>query len=298
MCARRIFELLACGAAVVSGTSPAIERLLGPGLVHESSSKTETRELLELLLGDDELREREATRALRALLASHTYGHRVDRILTAVGMADQGAARRVSALCVTASHAEVEAALANVARQQYEHLELVVVQRGPQGVDAADLRARAAARGIEQPVVVTADEGWALGDCLNAAVAKASGDYLAVMDPASHYGPAYLTDLVNAFTYTHADAVGKDARYVRLDDDRAAESPGHEHAYVEALDPRTLVISRALAERLRFASAEAEGVGEAFAAECRRLDARLYAADRFNFVAAGGTGASFDEIDV
>ena len=133
MCARRIFELLACGAAVVSGVSPAIERLLGPGMVHESSSKSETRELLELLLGDDELREREATRALRGLLASHTYGHRVHRILTAVGIEDQAVARRVSVLCVTTSDADVEAALSNVARQQCEHLELVIVQRGSAG---------------------------------------------------------------------------------------------------------------------------------------------------------------------
>jgi len=146
--------------------------------------------------------------------------------------------------------------------------------------------------------VMTATDGWTLGDCLNAAMAKASGDYLAVMDPASHYGPAYLTDLVNAVSYADADAAGKDGHYARLDDARVAPSPGHEHTYVEALDPRTLVISRPLAERLRFASAEAEGVGEAFAAECRRLDAQLYAADRFNFVAAGGTRATFDGIDV
>ena len=298
MCARRIFELLACGTTVVSGVSPAIERLLGPGLVHESSSKTETRELLGLLLGDDEQREREATRALRRLLASHTYGQRVQSILSAVGISDQAVTPRVSVLCVPASDAEVEAVLANVARQQYEHLELVVVLRGPQDVEPADLRARAEARGIAPPVVATAEEGWALGDCLNAATAKAAGDYLAIMDPESHYGPAYLTDLVNAFSYARADAAGKDAHYTRLDDARAAPTPGREHAYVEALDPRTLVISRPLAERLRFASAEAEGVGEAFAAECRRLDARLYAADRFNFVAAGGTGASFEEIDV
>jgi hypothetical protein len=173
----------------------------------------------------------------------------------------------------------------------------MVVQRGPHAVDATDLRARAEGRGLEHPVVVAAGDG-ALGDCLNAALADASGDYLAIMDPASHYGPAYLTDLVNSFSYARADAVGKDAHYTSLDDAHAAPTSGHEHAYVGALDPRTLVISRPLAERLRFASAEAEGVGDAFAAECRRLDARLYAADRFNFVAGGGAGTSFDEIDV
>jgi spore maturation protein CgeB len=298
MCARRIFELLACGAAVVSGASPAIETLLGPGLVHESSSKSETRELLELLLEDDELREREAVRALRTLLASHTYGHRVHSILSAVGIEDQVAARRISVLCVTTSDAEVDAALASVARQQYDDLELVIVQRDPQKADVTDIRARAQARGIAEPVLLPASEGWALGDCLNAAMAKAAGDYLAIMDPASHYGPAYLTDLANVFSYTAAGAAGKDGHYARFGGADATPTPGREHAYVETLDPRTLVMSRPLAERVRFAAAEMEGVGSAFAAECRRVEAPLYAVDRFNFVAAGDATMTFEEIDV
>jgi spore maturation protein CgeB len=260
MCARRIFELLACGASVVSGASPAIERLLGPGLVRESSTKAQTQEFLELLLSDDELRDREATVALRSLLGEHTYGHRVRRILSSIGIADEQPHPTVSVIGVAESDSERDALRATIERQTYAPVEPLVVERN----------------------------GATLAERLNAAMEHARGDLVAVLDPGSRYGPEYLVDLVNAFAYTDAEAVGKSAHHLAAGR-RIVRVAGAEHDRTDEIDPRTLVLSRSLAERLRFDRAEFDGLGAALTVECRRLGTRPYAVDRFNFVAHGAT---------
>jgi hypothetical protein len=207
--------------------------------------------------------------ALRALLAEHTYGYRVSQILAAVGIDDPRPHPLVSVLAVAGSDDERCAVDETIARQTYGRLE---------------------------PVVVDAD-GGALGGCLGSARERATGDLVAVLDPASRYGPDYLTDLVNAFAYTDAEAVGKDARHLAVGEG-VVRVAGAEHDRARRLDPRTLVVVRPLAERVRFEGADWDGVAEAFAAQAERLGARLYAADRFNFVAGGDAGRPYETAEI
>jgi hypothetical protein len=90
MCARRIFELAACGTAVVSGPSRAVEELIPFGAIAVARDHEEAGHAYATLLADADQRETMAERARAWVLGEHTYGHRVATILEAVGLPDRG----------------------------------------------------------------------------------------------------------------------------------------------------------------------------------------------------------------
>jgi hypothetical protein len=169
MCARRIFEVLACGAAIVSGRSPAIASMLGPGLVAESARPEQTRRHLADILQDDAGRERLAAKAVRKVLGEHTYAARVETIARALGL-DSG--RRAPTLAVVALGDHAGPVRAEVDRQR----------RQPDGPVAS---------------------GPTLGEALNGVEA----DVVAVLD-GGRYDHDFLGDGLLAFSYTAADVVG------------------------------------------------------------------------------------------
>lgn len=84
MCARRIFELAACGTPVVSGPSGAIERMVPPGIVHTSEDSAETSLLLGRLLSDPQLRSETTSVGPEWIANGNTYAARVAQILERV----------------------------------------------------------------------------------------------------------------------------------------------------------------------------------------------------------------------
>lgn len=87
MCARRIFEISASGATVVSAPSPAIERFYQPDEVFTPNNLQEAQDTLQLLLTDEPLRQKSALKAWRRTMINHTYTNRVDSILHQLGLA-------------------------------------------------------------------------------------------------------------------------------------------------------------------------------------------------------------------
>ena len=84
MCARRLFEITACGAVVVSSQTPAIDEYLGDAVV-ESRDRSESAAVFRALVRSPELRERLLYQGQMTIWERHTYSHRADQILTAVG---------------------------------------------------------------------------------------------------------------------------------------------------------------------------------------------------------------------
>jgi SAM-dependent methyltransferase/spore maturation protein CgeB len=281
MCARRVFELSACSTPVLSGYSRAVEEVFGD-LVPVTWTQEETRAELAELLGDDDARERRAHRAMRETFAKHTYGHRVDEVLRAAGIGDSRREPTVSVLLAVRDAQAAEAAVAQVARQAWRPLQLVLAL--PSGVDVDGPACRAREAGISDVAGVTFAEGEAVGAALNRALDAASGDLIAVFDPESTYEEHCLGDLVQAFSYADAAAVGKRAHYASQGagglELRFADA---EHVYTDSLEPGALVVRADHLRRLRFEDTS----GDPEAGLQRRLvgeGERLYAADRFSFV--------------
>ena len=284
MCARRVFELSACSTPVLSGYSRAIEETFGE-LITVARTQEETRARLSELLGDAETRERRAHLALREVLTKHTYRHRVDRVLGAAGIAAPLSGPSVSVLLRLDRAEDADRALEQVAAQAWRPLQLVAITAGGD-LDPARVGERAQARGIENVATVPASSpasaGW-----LNAALDAATGDLIAIFDPASSYEEHYLTDLVQAFSYTEAEIAGKQAHYATIaGGDAELRFADQEHSYVDRVHPSTLVATAELLRRLRFDEGSPAPV-EDLLGRTRAEGGQIYSADRFSFVAPG-----------
>ena len=127
--------------------------------------------------------------------------------MCAAALPDPPEPARISVLLATRRPGHLAAALANVARQRYPRLELVLALHGPGFAPEAVERAIAC---FPHPVeVLRLDASRPLGSVLNAAADAASGALLAKMDDDDLYGAEHLWDLALAREYSGAALVGK-----------------------------------------------------------------------------------------
>ena len=142
----------------------------------------------------------------RAALRTHSLRARA-RQVCAAALADPPELARISVLLATRRPGHLAAALANVARQRYPRLELVLALHGPGFAPGAVERAVA---GFPHPVkLLRLDASRPLGSVLNAAADAAGGALLAKMDDDDLYGAEHLWDLALAREYSGAALVGK-----------------------------------------------------------------------------------------
>ncbi len=85
MFSRRVFELLASGAAVVSSPNAGIRELFGE-VVPLVDTAGSARVAVRRFLDDDAYRSRIAARGIELVAAGHTYAHRMREICAAVGL--------------------------------------------------------------------------------------------------------------------------------------------------------------------------------------------------------------------
>jgi SAM-dependent methyltransferase/glycosyltransferase involved in cell wall biosynthesis len=285
MCARRVFELSACGTPVVSGHSRALEKVFGD-LVRLSTTPEQTTEALVELMKDGDLRERIGHLAMREVFTKHLYGHRAETVLAAAGLSAPRRERSISVILPTNRPDQIDHAIAQVAAQDHRPLQLVLVLHG---MPADGVEARARAAGIDDVVVLSADSSLTLGAILNLGIDAADGAYLAKMDDDNLYGRHYLSDLAYAFDYTTAGLVGKGAHYceMRTHGVTLLRFPHLEHSEAELIQGGTILADGDVLRKLRFSDlpraidsdllrrAKADGIG-------------IYSADRFNFVSVRG----------
>ncbi len=287
MCARRIFEIAACGGIVVSGTSPAIDSVLGPGVVFECETYGQTRDALATVLASDELRDRRALEGLRRVLTGHTYGDRVDSMLDAIGMTTTATDTSASLVVAAASAEQAEQAVA-IACAQHHPLELVLVGAGGAALDAAAIDAELRRAGGLGATVLEAEH--ADGSALAAALERVTTPFVWLGSTAAAYGPHFAGDLVRSFAYSVAGAAGKASHYVLDGGTVAVADAGREHRYAEHVVPETLVVRREVLDRLDLGRGDWWQLVERVPAALAGCGERLYAADRFNFARSAEAG--------
>jgi SAM-dependent methyltransferase/spore maturation protein CgeB len=285
MCARRVFELSACGTPVVSGHSRALENVFGD-LVRLSSAPEQTTEALVDLMKNADLRDRTGHLAMREVFGKHLYGHRADSVLSAAGVSWARRERSISVILPTNRPEQIDHAIEQVAGQVHRPLQLVLVLHG---IPADGVAEKARAAGLEDVVVVTADASLTLGSVLNLGIDAADGAYLAKMDDDNLYGPHYLSDLAYAFDYTTAGLVGKGAHYceMRTHGVTLLRFPHLEHTEAELIQGGTLLAEGDVLRKLRFADLP-RAVDSDLLQRTLRENIGVYSADRFNFVSVRG----------
>lgn len=284
MCARRVFELTACGTAVVSTPSAGIAAVFPHDEVVQVDEPEVAEDTLRTLVGDPELRDRMVRRGQRRIWAAHTYGHRVDSVLDAVGIDAPRVSRpSVTAVVSTNRRDRLAHALAAVAAQRDVDLQLALMLHGFE--PPADLPDLLRELGLAEAQVRRADAGRTLGECLNRLVAVAEGDVVAKMDDDDSYGPHYLRDQLDSLMFSGADVVGKHAHYLRLDahDVTLLRYPDREHVFTDFVSGPTIVARRDLAREVRFPEVSL-GEDTGFLRAVVAGGGTVYAADRFNFI--------------
>ncbi|KRD47284.1 glycosyltransferase [Oerskovia sp. Root918] len=294
MCARRVFEITACGTPVVTTPSRAIGEFFPADEVFVVSDRVEAGNTVRALVRSDELRDRATHLGQRRIWREHTYGARVQSVLHGVGLADSPAVPRasVTALVSTNRPHQLDHVLRTVGSQQDVTLQLALLTHGFE-VDEADLRLRAKEAGVEDLVLLAAGSDVSLGSCLNRLVAAADGDVVAKMDDDDLYGAQYLSDQLYALEYSGADVVGKQAHYMYVEgmDATLLRFADRERRFTDRVMGPTIVTRQSLAVTTPFHDV-GRGEDTAFLRDAVDAGARVFSADRFNFVQVrSGSGA-------
>ena len=201
--AGELVRLAAAGVVVhLADAPPALRPLLGDELYElmvkdPTGLDPEDRELLSIRMRGSALRD---------------HSSRVCAWRDGLGDENGEGMPLVSVLLATKRPDFLPWAIANIAKQTYPKLELVLALHGDGFVDA-----RRCIAALRHPVkVLHLPTGESLGDVLNAATAASSGSLLTKMDDDDAYGADHLWDLVLAREYSQAHLVGKWLEFVYL----------------------------------------------------------------------------------
>ena len=185
---------------------PVLRECLGPEL-HDLMTRAD------VFSADARQREHASIRLRRAALRNHSIPARPPPPAAPASTAASWPPE-VSVLLPTRRPEMLAGAVANVARQTYPRLELVLAAHGD-GFDPARISELTAALDCPVQVVPVAAEA-PLGRVLAAAAAAASGKLLTKFDDDDLYGAEHVWDLVLAREYSRAELVAKGAEYVYL----------------------------------------------------------------------------------
>lgn len=283
MLARRVFEILGCGAPVVSSYSPATEKIFGD-LVAMPETEQEARDCYARLLGDDLYRARQAARGVRHVHSAHTYRHRLEEMAEKIGKPFVAKpARKVSILCSSKRPEFLPAVAEQIRAQTYGETETIFVMHSDQMREEQVAQALA---GVKNLTIMRNDEANFLAHALNAAVEIADGDTLAKWDDDDLYGPNYLFDSVQAFDYAPRTAlVGKNSyfTYMQGSDKTYLRFPGKDNRLTKLVHGGTMVWDRRKVDDIQF-PLRRQGTDTGFiqALLARRLP--ILSTNAFNFV--------------
>lgn len=284
MCARRLFEITACGTPVVTTPSSAVREYFGEDEILVAASRKQAENHLRSLVQSPELRDRMVHRAQRKIWDAHTYTHRAEAILERLVPEKHHSLSvpSVSILLPTVRPHQLGHVTEMIAGQRGVDLQLILLTHGfaPSTDELSRVRELTGVDLVHRAV----DADHSLGAVLNQGVALADGDVLSKMDDDDYYGPQYLRDLLRAKFHSRADVVGKAAHYMHLADRNAIlrRQPALEHRFVDSVIGPTLTANRQVFLDHPFGD-RTRGEDSTFLKDVRSNGGTIYAADRFNF---------------
>ncbi|MHA6967387.1 glycosyltransferase family protein [Glutamicibacter bergerei] len=291
MCARRIFEITAAGSAVISAPSAAISNFFDSSEVLEVSTREDAANAIRSIVQSPELRDRMVHLGQRRVWTEHTYAHRAREVEALVGLpqtersADSMTTRpKVTAVVSTIRPHQIDHILSTVASQINVDTELILVTHGF-SIDQEEFEKKAVEAKLKDYKILELSSELSLGDCLNAAVAEASGDFITKMDDDDLYGQNYLFDQVSALRYSGASVVGKQAHFMYLADSDATllRFAEREHRFTNLVMGPTMLGHASIFKNTPFAS-RSRGEDTQFLRDVIDGGGTIYSSDRFNFM--------------
>jgi len=282
MFSRRVFELLACGTAVISNYSIGIEKLF-PGLVKLCHTEDDTRQYLQELLGDEEYLDRLALKTQREVLSKHTYKHRLNQVLGSIGLTPQKhISPGVSIISICHNEEFLDQAINNFLRQNHAPKELIISlpEFSSETKISVEEKKICADKNI---FLLQIKPDTTPQEKLELALKTAKFPYISFFSADDYYAPNFLVDLMSAFDYTDANAIGKSTYYSSMGDTLRLNNIRMENQYVDYLWGSAMVFKRELFDNLNHnyrSCFEHENISQ----ECFSEKIKLYATDRFNYI--------------
>ena len=190
----------------------------------------------------------------------------------------------VDVMVATMRPHRLENLLDNLGRQTYPNTRLFLVTHGVE-FDAVKVRDLADERGVEVAGVWSEPGDVVLGEVFNRGFSRTEAKLVAKMDDDDYYGAEYLWDLISAKDASGADVAGKWAHYVHLEgpDTTIYRFRHYEHRFTDVVAISTLLMDRAVFDDEQFPSMP-YGSGSVFLRSIGAAGARIFAADRWNYV--------------
>jgi glycosyltransferase involved in cell wall biosynthesis len=273
---RAALHLAATGTVVVAAPAGAIERTFGPHL--QVAEGRDAEQLARDLAADRDAWERASVRQRRHVLAHHTTDDRARQLLAAAGIRVRPDPR-VTVLLATRRPELVPIALAQVAGQRWDDLEVQLLLHG---VDADATALGAAGRDLH---VHRVPAELPLGAVLDVGLDAATGELVAKMDDDDLYGRGHLADLAVALRYSGADVVGRWANITHLaDGDRTVDGQlDRQERWAHHLPGATMLAHGDVLRRLRWRHVP-HGVDRELVRAVHADGGRVYSTHRFGFV--------------
>jgi glycosyltransferase involved in cell wall biosynthesis len=277
MCPRRIFELLATGTPVLTAPTRGIDELFGVNAVAQSDSKERTRVELPRLLADDDDRSRRRAAGVRAVLAEHTYRHRVETVLAEVMGSEAAPPSAVTLLVHVGRDENLDRVVSAIRRLASLPAvgRLIVGGPGARRLDGFTVPPTAdilnSAAGDQWPVQV---------------LSTVRTTYLARVGLNHHYADTFFLDALAMLDQTEAIAAGKGTffRVAACGSRVEMVRTGQEFTDQNWLHPDSVVLQTAAVQRLGFLAEWTDALRQI------RESGRVVSTDRFGFV-EGRSGA-------
>ena len=207
----RILSWLACaGVPVVAfDISEELELLLGKATSALLGSTPLER------LDDPDSREWYSVQLRRAAMRDMSSSSRLREVRRRLGLEHTGLPA-VSVVMATKRPSYLEHAIAQLDRQTYPELEMIVALHGSDFPNGIEEKLRERVRGELEVIRVSDTQN--LGQALNVGISRSSGEVVSKWDDDDWYGMDHVWDMVHALEYSGADLVGKAAEFVYLAD--------------------------------------------------------------------------------
>ena len=198
MFARRVFELFASNTGIISNYSRGLKLLFGDLAITTDGMKSLDEKLKQIELlpnGSDRIRQL----GVRKIFREHTYKHRLEQILRQTGVPTTKTAEgKVLLISFVSNSIEVETATKAAARQNYSSINLLLI---------GEFENLPTTSSVEIFTASSIDEAKIL-------MKHISFSFAGFLDPTSWYGPEYVSDIIDVFSWASVSRVGHAERYV------------------------------------------------------------------------------------
>ena len=281
MFSRRVFEILASSAALISTPSIGMEEMLG-NFISVVDNEDDARLTLTNLLKDDNYRNKLSHLGYREVMNNHTYRKRIEYVFDKVEIEYEQSNNPLIS-CITCSNrpSMIDNILKNFEQQIYTNKELILLMQA-EDEEFEKLKSRLSSH--ENITLVRQLEHELLGFVFNKGVDIAKGYYIAKFDDDDLYGPHYLTDGILPFQYTKASVVGKTETFLyhEATDNYYLRFKGKRHRYLDFVMGATIIAKKEIFSKVRFGESNT-GEDSEFLRQCKKK-IKIYSSDPYNWV--------------